>query len=91
MKIKQEVVHRVCRMILEKLKEKKLIKLKVSEDKVYEALVETFSSNLQEEADIDAKAQEIFESNIGSDETVDRHKMLLMIKRKIAKDRGFIL
>ena len=89
MKIKQEEVHRICRLILERLKEKKLIILKTAEEKVYQALVSTFIKNLQEEEDIEEKARKILEES--SQEGIDSHKMLLMIKRKIAKERNFIL
>ena len=92
MKIKQEEVQRVCRLILEKLKEKKMITFKASEKKVYDVLVETFLKNLEEEKSIDTKARAILEENTQiSDQDVDRQKMFLMIKRKLAKDRGFVL
>ena len=94
MKIKQEEVERVCQLVLEKLKEKKLIVFKVEERKVYEALVHTFMKNIQEEDAIDTKAREILEENTPDSalqDGFDRQKMFLMIKRKLAQDRGFIL
>ena len=92
MKIKQEEVQRVCRLVLEKLKEKKLITMKVKEADIYKALVETFLKNLQQEEDINQEATRILDENTdayGVD--VDRQKMYLLIKRKIAKERGFVL
>ena len=92
MKIKQEEVQRVCRLVLEKLKEKKLITMKVKEASIYEALVETFLKNVEQEAAIDQEATRILDENTdqyGAD--VDRQKMYLLIKRKIAKERGFVL
>lgn len=92
MKIKQEEVGRVCRLILEKLKEKKMLIFKANEKVVYEALVETFSKNLREEEAIDQEARKILEENSqASEQGLDRQKMFLMIKRKLAKDRGFVL
>jgi hypothetical protein len=91
MKIKQEQVHQVCRMILGKLEEKKLAVLKAPEEKIHQALVQTILSNLQEEARLHQEAERILEENIKESEGLDRQKMFLMIKRKLAKDRGFIL
>lgn len=92
MKIKQEEVQRVCRLVLEKLKEKKLIMLKSKENTVYEALVATFIKNLHEEEVLDRKAEEILEENTPEDQPgFDRQKMFLMIKRKLAKEKGFVL
>jgi len=78
-------------MILAKLEEKKLVVLKAPSEKIHQGLVETFLKNLQQEEEIDRQAEQILEENIGGSEGLDRQKMFLMIKRKIAKDRGFIL
>ncbi len=92
MRIKQEQVDRACRLILESLKQKKIITFKTPEAKVYQKLVEIFNANLKEEELIDEEAKKILEASLqDSDPTLDRQKMFLMIKRKLAKDKGFIL
>ena len=92
MKIKQEQVERCCRLILEHLKEKKMITLKVPEGQVYQKLVDTFLKNLKQEEQIDVDAKALLEKTLeNSSQDLDRQKMFLMIKRKLAKDRGFIL
>ena len=92
MKIRQEQVERVCRLVLEGLKQKKLITFKVPEMKVYEKLVHTFQANLKEEEHIDEEAKGILEERLeNSDPNLDRQKMFLLIKRKLAQDKGFIL
>lgn len=92
MKIKQEEVQRVCRLVLEKLKEKKMITFKATEKKVHDVLTATFLKNLEEEQTIDEEARRILEENMQfTQQDLDRQKMFLMIKRKLAKDRGFVL
>ncbi|MBI3019161.1 MAG: DUF507 family protein [Deltaproteobacteria bacterium] len=92
MRIRQEQVERACRLILEGLKQKKLITFKSPEAKVYQKLLETFQDNLKEEERIDEEAKRILEECLeNSDPNLDRQKMFLMIKRKLAKDKGFIL
>lgn len=92
MKIKQEQVERCCRLILEHLKEKKLIILKAPENKVYQKLVDTFLKNVKEEEQLEEQARALLEKTLeSSSEDLDRQKMFLLIKRKLAKDRGFIL
>ena len=91
MKIKQEQVESVCRLILGTLKEKKMITFKVPEPKVYQKLVESFVHNLKQEEVIDEQAKEILEKNLEAHPDLDRQKMFLMIKRKLAKDKGFVL
>ncbi len=93
MKIKQEQIERVCRLVLEHLKEKKMVIFKAPEPQVYQKLVNTFVKNIQQEDAIDEEAKRILEETLAnaSDDSLDRQKMFLMIKRKIAKERGFIL
>ena len=91
MKIKQEEAQQICRLILERLKEKKLVILKAPQDKVDEALRQTFLHNMREEEEIDQRARQILEENMEANPELDRHKMFLLIKRKIAKERGFVL
>lgn len=78
-------------MILSKLEEKKLAVFKAPQQKIHQGLVETFLENLRQENEIDQQAEQILEENIRESEGLDRQKMFLMIKRKLAKDRGFIL
>ena len=92
MKIRQEQVERVCRLVLEGLKQKKMIIFKAPEAKVYQKLVDTFQANLREEEHIDEEAKRILEERLeNSDPNLDRQKMFLMIKRKLAQDKGFVL
>lgn len=78
-------------MILGKLEEKKMVVLKAPEEKIHQALTQAFFANLEEEARLHQEAERILEENIKESEGLDRQKMFLMIKRKLAKDRGFIL
>lgn len=92
MKLKQEQIEKACRLILEHLKEKKLIILKAPELQVYQKLVHTFTHNIQQEEAIDQEAKKILETTLEqSSQELDRQKLFLMIKRKLAKDKGFIL
>ena len=92
MKIRQEQVERVCRLVLEGLKQKKMIIFKAPEAKVYQKLVDTFQANLREEEHIDEEAKRILEERLeNADPNLDRQKMFLMIKRKLAQDKGFVL
>ena len=59
---------------------------------MYQKLLETFQVNLKEEERIDEEAKGILEERLeNADPSLDRQKMFLMIKRKLAQDKGFIL
>jgi uncharacterized protein len=93
MKMKKEQIGFVCERVLRHLKEKDLIVFKADEQIVKRRMVEEFEKNLQDEADINARARELLKQYAPKIQTgeLNESKVLLMIKKELAKERGFIL
>lgn len=93
MKFKKEQINFICDRVLRHLKEKDLIVFKSDELSVKNRMVQEFEKNIQQEIDINNKAKELLKeygSKIKSGE-LNESKVLLMIKKQLAKERGFIL
>ena len=56
-------------------------------------LARVIRNNLDEERAIEKQARDLFEAHSGKlpGVEVDRHKAFMMIKKQIAKDKGFVL
>ena len=93
MRLRPEEVDRICKKILIKWKSVHLVRPKVPEEKVLKKMVDVFLGNLQEEDRINQQAEKMMaqleRQTRGQD--IDQRKMLLMIKKQLAKEKGFIL
>lgn len=75
------------------MKEKELVVFKGAEQAVLKRMVEAFKDNLNQEAEIDKEARKLLtqhqkEIDGGS---LNYNKLFLMMRKKIAKERGFVL
>lgn len=93
MKYAEHEVERLIFRILATLKEKKLVQFNADESKVRERMIQIFLKNLAEEAKLDEDARAFLaqhEQEMAQSEA-SQHKMLQLVKKKLAKERGFIL
>ncbi|MEE9613751.1 MAG: DUF507 family protein [Thermodesulfobacteriota bacterium] len=93
MRLTREQVEKACGLILERLKEKKLIVFKADEGKVLERMVEVFLEDLRAEDRLDKEIEAILSShsNAIDDQRLDYRRMFNMIKGKLARERGLTL
>ena len=93
MRLSIEQVEKISRMVLDKLKEKELIIFKVDEDVVFKKIIELFLKDLKGEDALEREVENIMKqhSNEIDGGRMDYRKMFMMIKNKLAKERGIVL
>lgn len=67
------------------------MRLTGSRDTLEQRIVTAFKANLRAEEDIEAEAARFAESHSRELVGMDRHKVLQLVKERIAKERGFTL
>ncbi len=91
MKIKPEQADRLADRLLKNCRAKDLIILKTDEGTVRKRIGEIITQNFREEEAIEEEARKMLDSHAGQTKTMDQHKMFLLIKKKLAEKKGFIL
>ena len=92
MRMTKVQLERLARGMISELKSNQIISFKVTEDVVLKRAVEILEEDLMVERKLEQEAQRMVDDleRKGSGE-FDRHKMYLMIKKKLAQDRKVIL
>ncbi len=91
MKIKPEQADRLADRLLKNCRAKDLIILKTDEGAVRKIIGEIITQNFREEEAIEEEARKMLDSLAGQTKEMDQYKMLLLIKKKLAEKKGFIL
>ncbi len=93
MKLKDQQIQKVAHLILNRLKEKKVIELKASEAKIIESIIKVIQNDMNAESNLENDARKLLDQYrsqaAGAD--LDERKMFLMIKKQLAKERKMIL
>ena len=92
MKLSRDQVRRLARGIVRQLEEGR-VRLEAPAEKVAARIEAVVTANLEEEDAIDRQARqymEKYQGEIGRG-AIDPHKMFMMIKKQIAKEKNFIL
>ena len=95
MRLKEEQVHRLAEKILNDLIAAEEVVLKAERGAIVSAMKSAISADLLEEDSLEKDAERILTENLkalgkGAVE-IDRHRMLRMIKDRLAKERKIIL
>lgn len=95
MHLKEEQIHRLGEKILNDLAANGEIVLKSERGAALAAIKKAIAADMQGEENLERDAERILEENLkalgkGAVE-IDRHKMLRMIKEKLARDRKIVL
>lgn len=95
MRLKDEQVHRLAEKILNDLIASEEVLLKAERGTIITAIKKAINDDLQKEDSLEKDAERILQENLkalgkGAVE-IDRHKMLRMIKDRLAKERKIIL
>lgn len=92
MRLKEFQVKQICQKLLHTLRAKQLIVLKRGEQEILSKMEEIFIKDLKVEDEINKEAQKLldqYEQKMGTN--IDRHKMFLMIKKQLVKDKGAVI
>lgn len=95
MRLKEEQIHRLAEKILNDLIVAEEVVLKAERGAILVAIKGAISADLQAEDSLEKDAERILQENLKSlgrgAVEIDRHKMLRMIKDRLAKERKIIL
>jgi len=94
MRLKDDQLERLAEKIMSDLTCAGLITLKKERGAVIAGIKEAIRADMKGEEDLERDAEKLLEQTLRSmkgGENIDRHKMLRMIKEKLAKERKIIL
>lgn len=93
MKLSSTQIDRLVRSILKELKEQNAIEtFKVPEEKVFKKAVEVILENIEEERQLERDTHKMLDDlEKKSPGGFERHKMFLMLKKRLAEERKFVL
>lgn len=92
MKLTDEIVDKFCRRVIARLKKEEELIFKVDEKEILVAMKESIHREIKRKEDVIQEAERIlaqYETQMG--ETIDRGKMLKMIKEKLFKEKNIVL
>lgn len=94
MRLKDEQVGRLAERVLEALTAAGLITLKTERGKALDSIRKAIAADVKGEEDLEREAERLLEQTLrsmGGSAGIDRHKMLKMIKDRLAKEKGVVL
>jgi hypothetical protein len=91
MKLREPEMRRIAVAIIERVEKAGLMRVAGKRADLEARVVAAFRANLRAEEDIEAEAARFAESHSRELVGMDRHKVLQLVKERIAKERGFTL
>lgn len=95
MRLKDEQIERLAAKVLSDLTDSGLMAMKADRARIGDCIRAVIKADLKAEDDLERDAEELLEKTLraagGSAGDIDRHKMLKMIKTKLAKERKMVL
>ncbi|MBT1073840.1 DUF507 family protein [Geobacter grbiciae] len=94
MKLKEAQIARLAEQVLERLIAAGLINLKAERGVVLDRIKKAVASDAKGEEDLAREAERLLEQTLrsmGGGVGIDRHKMLKMIKERLAKEKGIVI
>jgi len=92
MRLTDKQINRLVILVLRELKDQNLITFKAKEAEVHQKAVEIVKGNFRQEAQLDqevnAMMDDLERKNSGE---FQRYKMFPLLKKRMAKEKGFIL
>jgi len=92
--LKDDQIARLAEKVLEDLVAARLITVKKERGKLVQAITDALAADQKSEAALERDAERLLEQSLaamGGGAGIDRHKMLRMIKEKLAKERKIVL
>jgi hypothetical protein len=94
MRLKEEQIGRLAEHVLEDLTAAGLVALKKERGALLAGIKSAIAADIRAEEVLEKDAEKLLEQTLrsmGGESGIDRHKMLRMIKEKLAKDRKIVL
>lgn len=94
MRLKEEQIGRLAEHIMEDLTAAGLITLKKERGALLAAIKAAISADIKAEESLESDAEKLLDQTLrsmGGEASIDRHRMLRMIKEKLARERKIVL
>ncbi|TMA78746.1 MAG: DUF507 family protein [Deltaproteobacteria bacterium] len=91
MRLREPEMRRIAAALVSRLEKAGLMHVTAGRDALEQRIVAAFKANVRAEEDIEAEAQRFAESHSRELVGMDRHRILQLVKERIAKERGFTL
>lgn len=93
MKLNVNQIQYICERVLRDLKEKDIIIFNTDENTVLKRMIAEFEKNLKEEDAIELEAKKLLTQHQGelNSSGMNQGKFFMMLKKEIAKKKGFVL
>jgi hypothetical protein len=87
----EKALQRAAKRLAEGFLERRLLKTEATAAELEKRMLDTLRANFNEEAAIQREAERILEENKRQTIGMDQRTLLLKIKEKLARERGFVL
>ena len=91
MKVSPDLIEQLASGLLGRYQTEGLAVFQQEQSRILSKIKDIVAQNFKEEEEIEKEARQMLASHVGQSENVDRHKMFLLIKKKVAEQRGFAL
>ena len=91
MKLQPNQLDRLAQGLVDQYRHQDFILVRQDDQPLKLVIEEVLHRNFEEEAAIEKEARELMASHAGEGSNLDTHKAMLLIKRRLAEKRGFVL
>jgi len=91
MTMRPEQIAKLAELLIQDLLKAELLVLKADSATVRSKVKDIIAKNFAEEQQIEEEARNLMAANKGTMKDVDEHRMFLLIKQRLAQQRGFVL
>jgi hypothetical protein len=87
----ESLCHHAAATLVASLSEKDLVRLRTSKQAAIEKVTAALLENLRQEDALEKEAERLAESHLQTAQGLDRHKVIQLIKQRLAEERRFVL
>lgn len=91
MRYSESLCRHAAEILVEVLSEKGLVRLRAEKKTVVEKLVAVLLENFRQEEALEKDAERLAEEHLQKAPGVDRHRVVQLIKQRLAEERRFVL
>jgi hypothetical protein len=81
----------VAQTLVAALSEKELLRLRASKQAAIDKVAAALLDNFRQEEALEKEAERLAESHLRTAQELDRHKVIQLIKQRLAEERKFVL
>jgi hypothetical protein len=81
----------VAQTLVAALSEKELLRLRASKQSAIDKVAAALLDNFRQEEALEKEAERLAESHLRTAQELDRHKVIQLIKQRLAEERKFVL